>query len=65
MSLLALRTTIKNTDNRRIGFIAQEIELVVPEVVSSEEGAKGTSYVHLALDGAEQADRLPPRFDNG
>jgi len=38
---------------------------VVPEVVSSEEGAKGTSYVHLALDGAEQADRLPPRFDNG
>jgi hypothetical protein len=30
------------------------------------EGAKGISYVHLALvGGAEQAHRLPPRFDNG
>jgi hypothetical protein len=38
---------------------------VVLEIVSSEDGAKGISYVHLALGGAEQAHRLPPRFDNG
>ena len=28
----------------QIGFIAQEIETIVPEVVSGQEGRKGISY---------------------
>ncbi len=38
---------IKNTDNHRIGFIAQEVEEVIPEVVSGEDGTKGISYGNL------------------
>ena len=38
---------IKNTDNHRIGFIAQEVEEVIPEVVSGEDGSKGISYGNL------------------
>jgi trimeric autotransporter adhesin len=30
-----------------VGFIAQEIELVIPEVVTGEEGNKGISYGNL------------------
>jgi hypothetical protein len=30
-----------------IGFIAQEMELIIPEVVSGDEGGKGISYGHL------------------
>jgi hypothetical protein len=31
----------------QIGFIAQEVELVIPEVVSGEEGSKGIGYGRL------------------
>lgn len=34
-------------DGRQLGFIAQELEVVVPEVVSGEDGSKGVSYGHL------------------
>ena len=34
-------------DGRQLGFIAQELEAVVPEVVSGEDGSKGVSYGHL------------------
>jgi len=30
-----------------IGFIAQEMELLVPEVVTGQEGSKGISYGNL------------------
>ena len=39
---------MKSDDLPQIGFIAQELEQIIPEVVSGEEGAKGTSYGHLA-----------------
>jgi len=32
---------------RNIGFIAQELETVVPEVVSGDDGSKGVNYGHL------------------
>jgi hypothetical protein len=38
---------IKNTEDVRVGFIAQEVELVLPEVVSGAEGSKGISYGNL------------------
>ena len=37
---------IKDT-NRQLGFIAQELETVVPEVVSGDDGSKGVNYGHL------------------
>jgi hypothetical protein len=39
--------TIKDTNIVRLGFIAQEMELVLPELVSGEEGKKGISYGNL------------------
>ena len=38
---------LKNTNDHRIGFIAQEVELVIPEVVGGTEGSKGISYGNL------------------
>ena len=38
---------IKNTNDHRIGFIAQEVEEVIPEVVGGAEGSKGISYGNL------------------
>ena len=37
----------KDHDIPQIGFIAQEMEQVIPEVVSGEEGSKGISYGSL------------------
>ena len=34
-------------DSRQLGFIAQELEAVVPEVVSGDDGSKGVEYGHL------------------
>lgn len=39
--------TIKETNIVRLGFIAQEMELVLPELVSGVEGKKGISYGNL------------------
>jgi hypothetical protein len=35
---------LKEDDSEQIGFIAQEMETIVPEVVIGEEGQKGISY---------------------
>ena len=37
----------KGNNNNDIGFIAQELESVVPEVVSGDDGSKGVSYGNL------------------
>ena len=37
----------KGNDENDVGFIAQELETVVPEVVSGDEGGKGISYGNL------------------
>lgn len=39
--------TMKGTEKPQIGFIAQELKLVVPEVVEGEEGSMGISYGNL------------------
>ncbi len=39
---------MRGTNQERIGFIAQEVELVLPELVSGEEGKKGISYGNMA-----------------
>lgn len=38
---------IKSNGEKQIGFIAQEMETVIPEVVSGEEGHKGIAYGNL------------------
>jgi len=45
--ILALKPTrflFKPTREEGIGFVAQEVEKIIPEVVSGEEGHKGISY---------------------
>ena len=45
--ILALKPTrflFKPTGEEGIGFVAQEVEKIIPEVVSGEEGHKGISY---------------------
>jgi hypothetical protein len=37
----------KDYDEPQIGFIAQEMELIIPEVVSGEEGSKGIAYGNI------------------
>ena len=43
-SLQPRKYKMKDTDEKQIGFVAQEIEKIVPEVVSGEDGKKGVSY---------------------
>ena len=38
---------MKSNDDAQIGFIAQEVEKIIPEIVSGEEGKKGMSYGNL------------------
>jgi hypothetical protein len=47
MALQPRSYVIKNTDDRRVGFIAQEVEPVIPEIVSGKDGSKGISYGNL------------------
>jgi len=39
--------TMKGTNLPQIGFIAQELELIIPEVVDGVDGSKGISYGNL------------------
>jgi hypothetical protein len=51
---------MKSNNEVKIGFIAQEVEKVIPEVVSGEEGKKGMSYgnlVSLAIKGIQEQQR--------
>ena len=43
-SLQPRRYKMKDTEEKQVGFVAQEIEQIVPEVVSGEDGEKGVSY---------------------
>ena len=38
---------MKINDEDQLGFIAQEMEQIIPEVVSGEDGSKGLAYGHL------------------
>ncbi len=51
---------MKSDDSAQIGFIAQEVEKIIPEVVSGQEGNKGLSYgqlVALAIKGIQEQQR--------
>jgi len=57
--------------DRKVGFIAQELENIVPEVVNGEDGSKGVHYGALTavLTGAlqeaiEEIERLKSRLDS-
>ena len=39
--------TMKGSDKKQIGFIAQELEEIIPEVVEGQDGSKGISYGNL------------------
>jgi hypothetical protein len=47
MNLLPRRYTMKGSGQAQIGFIAQEVDDYVPEVVEGEDGSKGISYGNL------------------
>jgi endosialidase-like protein len=44
MRMMPKRYLYKTDDSESIGFIAQEMEEIIPEVVSGEEGEKGIAY---------------------
>ncbi len=56
--------TMKNTDDQKIGFIAQEVELVIPEVVSGVEGSKGISYGNMVALLVKGIQELKGMFDS-
>ena len=46
------------TDNHQIGFIAQELEKVLPEVVNTDEkGYKSVAYSHIVALLVEAIER--------
>ncbi len=47
MNIQSREFNMKKSGERDIGFIAQELEKIIPEVVSGEEGKKGVSYSKL------------------
>jgi hypothetical protein len=55
--------TMKNTDLKRVGFIAQEVELIIPEVVAGEEGSKGISYGNLVAVVVKAVQELKIKLD--
>ncbi|MDO8575099.1 MAG: tail fiber domain-containing protein, partial [bacterium] len=55
---------MKNSDIPQIGFIAQELEKVVPEVVTGEEGSKGITYGNLVALSFQSIKELNIKFNN-
>ncbi len=47
MSLNPVEYRMKESDSEQIGFIAQHVKEVIPEVVDGEEGHLGLAYGHL------------------
>jgi hypothetical protein len=64
MQLTPRTYKIKNTNDLRVGFIAQEIELVIPEVVSGQEGSKGISYGNLVAVVVRAVQELNKKLDD-
>lgn len=53
----------KKTEQKAIGFIAQEMEYVIPEVVSGEEGSKGLDYGALVAVMAKAIQELKAEIE--
>ncbi len=56
--------TIKNTDDERIGFIAQDMKKIIPEVVTGEDGSMGISYGNLVALAIKAIQELATKIDN-
>lgn len=56
--------TMKGTGQPQIGFIAQELKLVVPEVVEGQDGSMGISYGNLAAILVQGIKDLNTKIDN-
>jgi septation ring formation regulator EzrA len=57
----------KADESRSIGFIAQEIETIIPEVVSGQEGGKGVAYGLLTpviVKGIQEQQKLIEQLIN-
>jgi hypothetical protein len=60
--------TYKATDKRSVGVIAQEIEQILPEAVSGEEGTKTVAYgnlVALLIEAVKEQQQQIERLQNG
>lgn len=55
---------MKNSDIEQIGFIAQELEQIVPEVVTGEDGSKGITYGNLVALSFQSIKELNEKVDN-
>ena len=53
----------KGSNNNDIGFIAQELETVIPEVVSGDEGSKGVSYGNLTAALTKAIQELTTKIE--
>jgi len=66
LRLLSPRSyTMKGSGLKQIGFVAQELEQFIPEVVSGEEGSKGISYgnlVSVVVKAVQDLDRRVTDF---
>jgi len=66
LRLLSPRSyTMKGSGLKQIGFVAQELEPFIPEVVSGEEGSKGISYgnlVSVVVKAVQDLDRRVTDF---
>ncbi|MBY0310078.1 tail fiber domain-containing protein [Patescibacteria group bacterium] len=52
---------MKNIEDMRVGFIAQELELIIPEVVDGVEGSKSISYGNLVAVVVKAVQELADR----
>ena len=55
---------MKADDTEQIGFIAQELELIIPEAVSGLDGSKGVAYGHLTAVTINAIQELSSVFDS-
>ena len=62
-SLQPRRYKMKADDENQVGFIAQEMESVIPEVVSGEENKKGINYGQLTAVLTKAIQELKTELD--
>ena len=63
LNLRPVSYVTKDYDIEQIGFIAQEMEQVIPEVVSGEDGSKGISYGSLVALCVKSIQELKAELD--
>ena len=54
---------MKADDENQVGFIAQEMESVIPELVGGEEGKKGINYSQLTAVLTKAIQELKTELD--